>query len=101
MKVISARFYNLHQSWIYERIIKVDDHKLRVVIRRNAYDDQSYVRGYALDPVKLDWNCLVDKPIAGASCYSISYVLPVERANRLLFEKDADAVIEELKSIVF
>lgn len=95
---ISEQFYNAHQSWNYEVISQRHDGlKLKVSIRRNAYDDQSYVRGYALDPVHFKWNLIVDDCIEFANCAKASYVNKHENAEP--FEMDADNVFEKLTSI--
>ena len=98
MKQISERFYNSgqRQSWHYERIVDNGDLKLRVFIKRNAYDSQSYVRGYVLDGKK--WNCIVDRPIEGAACYNVSYLQKV--VDNHLFNVDADSVLRELVEIL-
>lgn len=98
MKQISQRFYMQGQSWNFERIVEQAGRKLRVAIRRNAYDDQSSVHGYALDPLQLKWNLLVDRPIMGAACQKASYV----RSNEPIapFEQDAKSVLEELAKIL-
>jgi hypothetical protein len=94
MTTISQQLYNLDQSWNYEKVVAVHDRlKLRVEIRRNAYDNQSYVRGHAFDPVHLRWNLLVDKPISTAACKEENYV---KKANPSVFEQDAKQVLKEL-----
>lgn len=94
---ISQRFYNARQSWIYEQIVAIGPRRLRILIRRNAYDEQSYLRGYALDPEKLAWNLLVDRPIEGAACKSVSYI---DAANQRPFDLDAEDVLKELQAIL-
>ena len=102
MDIITERFYNEHQSWIYEKVVKKGSLKLRVLIRRNSYDDQSYLRGYAFDAIHLQWNLLVDRPMKkeSAKCYEVSYVQPREKANLKSFQDDAMAVIGEMLQIV-
>lgn len=40
---ISYETWNQDQSWHYERVIKLGDHKLKVYGRHNAYRNQSYI----------------------------------------------------------
>ncbi len=103
---IATRFYNQSQSWNYEHIcetVRPRDSgrlKFRIVIRRNAYDCQSYLRGFVLDPMHLSWNLLVDRPIKGTHCQDVSYVQPEDKANKSAFERDAHEVLRELMQIV-
>jgi hypothetical protein len=105
MKTISERFYNLNQSWYYERIVEIKGVKLKVHIRRNAYDNQSHLNGLVFDPAAMKWNKIVHRPIEGAKCESASYVqdlkhhTPSLQVDKSLFIADADSIIEELKAI--
>jgi hypothetical protein len=98
MKKISQQFYNAHQSWYFERIVKHGKLKMRVDIRRNAYDFQSWVRGHIFDPVHMRWNLLVDRPIEGAKCAGANYVSTFEDIKP--FEADAESVLKELNELV-
>lgn len=40
---IDFRVWNQSQSWHYERIVRLGDHKLRIYGRHNAYQNQSYI----------------------------------------------------------
>ncbi len=85
---------------MYERIIACKLVRLRVLIRRNAYNVQSYVRGYALGSKESKWNLLVDRPIKGAACEGASYVENEEKADINSFKQDAKHVIDELIDIL-
>jgi hypothetical protein len=98
MTRISQQFYNSEQSWHFERIVKHGKLRMRVDIRRNAYDFQSWVRGYIFDPVHMKWNLLVDRPIEGAKCEQASYVRKVESIAP--FQADAESVLKELNELV-
>jgi len=105
MTEISERFWNSDQSWNFEKIVEHDGFKLRVLIRRNSYDEQSFLRGFALDPVHLQWNQLVHKPILGSRCYDVSYVNRNEGSgsdceSRLSCQQEATIIIDELLSIL-
>lgn len=96
---ISERFYNHQQSWNYDRIVVVNnDVRLRIKIRRNSYDEQSEIVGYALDETHRKWNQLVWRPIAGAACFDASYSRDNESVNP--FRKDAQSVLVELLAIL-
>lgn len=36
------RFYNVDQSWVYERFVRIGPKRLRIKVVRNAYDMQSF-----------------------------------------------------------
>jgi len=99
-EIISSQFFNQSQSWNYETIVRSAALKLRVHIRRNAYDDQSHIRGFVLDPVALKWNTLVDRPIGSGACSDVSYTSVESKADRPAFERDAAGVLAELLEIV-
>ncbi len=89
---ISEQFYNLHQSWNYVWIGERGGNKLK--IRRNAYDIQSYLRGYVFDPIQKNWNLLVDHPIMAAACSVVTYV--DRQPDIELFRRDSQGILEEL-----
>ena len=100
MKAISTQFFNQDQdqSWVYETIVDGSP-KLRVVVRRDGYDHQSYARGFALDPVHLKWNLLVDHAmVPGIQCYEVSHLN--KNISSDLFESTANSVLRELRRIV-
>lgn len=93
---ISERFYNQSQSWFYERIVDSGSYRFRVFIRRNAYDEQSFVRGYVFCSNTMQWNLIVDRPIIGAACEVSSYA---DKGRKELYQQDSDNVLNELISI--
>lgn len=90
---ISTKFFNQGQSWNYERIVKCavrgTPASLKVVIRRNAYDEQSYGRTYLWDGHK--WENVVDYPIGFLKCKSVSYV--AQKPSEKLFEEDFETLL--------
>jgi len=44
MKMLNERVWNSDQSWNLERVLSFGEHRLRLRIRHNAYDFQSYGR---------------------------------------------------------
>ena len=96
-KVISERFYKKSHSWRYERTVAVDDHRLLIDIKRNAYDEQSHAVVSRWSGS--EWKTVVMLPIELMSCQVVSYVHKEEQARRELFEQDADA-LAVVKSII-
>lgn len=99
-KLISDRCYLLSQSWYFERVIAyaspTRSFKLKVDIRRNAYDNQSHARVCQWDGTK--WQIVVDAPIAECECKKISYVSP--NVKSLDFEADSIRLLKEALQIV-
>lgn len=71
MKLIQEDFWNAHQSWCYEAITDHGGERLRVKIRRNAYDDQSSAicERWTGD----EWKQVVSRPIEHMACTAVSY----------------------------
>ena len=95
-KQISEKLYNANQSWCYDSIVKIDEHKLRVSIRRNAYDSQSYCKISRWDGTK--WHFITSKPIEQCKCSDASYV--VKKVNIKLFQMDAEELIKEATQVI-
>lgn len=95
-KVISEQFYNQNQSWYYVRIIEKDSHKMKVFIRRNAYDNQSCAQVERWDGTK--WQFVYDKPIMECQCKVVSYVQTDAKKDK--FSLDADELLKTAIQIV-
>lgn len=96
---ISTRFYNQTQSWYYVRTVAVDKSpskpgiRIKVEIRRNAYDEQSYGRTYLWSGSK--WELVVNSPIEGLRCEHASYVHNKYEVDCQAFERDAEDLLDE------
>ena len=97
---IDIRFYNLNQSWYFTRICEWNSHKLKVEIRRNAYDNQSYARCYKYDGNK--WYIVCSMPIAHCKCKDVTYVMKEERYPTMqeLFLLDSETLLDTAKQII-
>ncbi len=97
---VSSRCYKQTQSWWFERILKftspVQSFKLRIVIRRNAFDFQSYGHVDMWDGNK--WNNVIDVPITELESRKVDYVtLNVTERD---FENDCKSLLETALKIV-
>jgi hypothetical protein len=77
MEVIQNEVDNHGQSWNFAHIVKGNTgkggvYKLRIRIRRNAYDAQSYALAEHWNGYK--WHEVVRQAIDRCECQSISYV---------------------------
>jgi hypothetical protein len=69
---IDEQCYKRDQSWYYHSVIKVNGQSLKVEIRRNAYDIQSYANVSRWDGKQ--WSIVWKKPINACNCKSVSYL---------------------------
>lgn len=96
MVKITESCYKEHQSWWYRKVVIIDSHKLRVNIRRNAYDEQSYANVERWDGTK--WQVIHDLPITDCACKTVSYVM--ENITASSFAIDADNLISIAMNIL-
>jgi hypothetical protein len=95
-KLISMRTWKSDQSWNFQTIINFDGCKLKVEIRRNAYDNQSFARVKRWDGDQ--WNIVCSRPITECRCQSISYVS--KNITDVNFLKDADSLVDEAMAVI-
>lgn len=100
IETIAEQVYNAEQSWYFERIVKAGcwgSTKLRVKIRRNAYDDQSFARVYLW--TKTEWSLVAERPITDCECRRLSYTLRGGVSARD-FENDYAALIATALAVI-
>ena len=61
-------------SWYYESLWTLRGRKIKIYIRRNAYDFQNEARVSILVETKDQWNPLTSLPRTELKCNKISYV---------------------------
>jgi len=101
MKTISEKFYSSHgnQSKMYVVVVKLDsDEKLKVSIRKNAYNFQSHCTLSRWDGDK--WQHMVATPYADMLCNQESVPYWSQPQNIELYQQDAQNLIEEAKEIL-
>jgi len=70
---------------------------LRVDIRRNAYEFQSWARGYVFDHDAKKWNLLVNIPITQCQCLKVNYVKDAGMSD---FRDDDEQIVKEMLEIL-
>jgi len=91
---VEHRLFKRDQSWCYEAMWALCGHKLRVMVTRNAYDQQSFCKVQSFDLQALEWKFLCDLPFnKDLACFKVSWT--AEQPDQTLFEIDADIVIEK------
>lgn len=97
--VISTRVWKADQSWYFEHVVKFENQRqsvrLKVSIRRNAYDFQSYGRVYFWDGKQ--WNRIVDTPLVFLRCKQVSDL--DLNVNASAFEVDCERLLGEALKI--
>lgn len=88
------------QTWRYSCVRKIPGGpKLRIIIKRNAYDFQSlaYVEVFSLHELK--WNVIVEVPFTKAlKVHVVSYV---DRESKIdLFREDADMLFDRAMAVL-
>lgn len=96
MENISCKTWNSDQSWHHESVFKDKKHTLRITIKRNAYDNQSYANVKRWNGEK--WHEVCHRPIEYCVCRQISYVTRNIDAGDFVY--DVDSLLEEALAIV-
>jgi hypothetical protein len=69
-----ARVWNASQSWYFEALHEHGDTRIRIRIRRNAYDNQSFLIAEVWSPTTLSWNEATTLPMnADRQSHSVQY----------------------------
>ena len=97
--IISERCYNQDQSWYYERTAKFESPtqsvKLKVYIRRNAYDEQSCALVHLWSGQ--GWNLIVTAPISECLCKDVDWI--DKNVKPSFFTADCNRLIVEALKI--
>ena len=108
MKRRTERVYQGSQDWSYEAIWSGEGegpypvpHRLRVQIRRNAYDTQSWARCHRWDGTR--WELVASRTIGECASKVVSYVqsrAEVDRKGLPAFREDADVLLAEAAMVL-
>jgi len=99
MKRLTQKVWNAHQSWYYESLILLEDGtKVKVQIRRNAYDFQSFAQVSFFDQTTFKWREVAETPHPQMKCLNISYVQRGITAKD--FEEDEALLLSEARHLI-
>jgi hypothetical protein len=105
VKTISEKLYNRSgQRWDYSLIVDDIGTKLKIEISRGYTDDNSGLSGYIFNTNTQNWNQLVFSPMEkDKNTFTVFYQESSYGTKPAieLFRKDAEAIIDELKQIVY
>jgi len=93
---MTEKVWDANQSWYYQAVHKLYGRTLRVDIRRNAYDEQSWAKISLFDKETGNWNVIATNP--HMKCLHISYVQKNIKAN--VFLSDEDILLKEAKMLL-
>ena len=98
MKIIQSDFNNHNQSWSYTQIVEKEGKKLRVRIRRNAFDNQSHALAELW--AGTEWRQVISRPIEVMECRNVSYVLPLLHEDVCSFKQDTENLLKMAFEVV-
>lgn len=96
MKTISKTYSKGQQSHNYQEILDIDGLKLRIRIKRDAYDFQSHAIIEAFSKTDAKWNQVHFIPYPEIKM-NISYVCPASAAS---FKADRDELVRVAKALL-
>lgn len=103
--IINRNLSNGNQSWNYDEIVEVpsttlgNPDKLRVEIRRNSYDDQSFARVSFWTPA--GWSTVAALPIADCRCAAVSYTSKsLTMSQQEAFDLDSERLIDIAMAVI-
>lgn len=77
--LIDPKLYNHDQSWYYETLWELTKgnvlHKVKVEIRRNAYNFQSWGRAYFFSLASMQWNTVAETAGPELKCLDLCYAM--------------------------
>lgn len=103
----TQKVWQSQQSWNYEALhshakftpnVGSKDLKIRIRIKRDAYDSQSYALAEGFDPDRLKWQEIVSIPYPKMVCLKISYIADDVRAKDFL--EDEQTLLNEVKVLL-
>lgn len=93
-------FYNSQQSWFMKQHLEFKGKKLRVIIKRNAYEGQSSAIIQMLDPASGVWNTLASIPHSQMKANG-SYVLKaLSHSQSQSFIQDGRELVRQAKFLL-
>lgn len=93
-------FYNVEQSWYLKQHFEFKGFKVRIIVKRNAYDNQSSAIAQVLDVSVPKWNTIASIPYTQMMANG-SYVLKeLAQSQKQTFFLDADELKKQVEFIL-
>ena len=100
MSTIANRFSHQNQSHYLDRIVKVGKRKIRIHIRRNAYDHQSYAETSIWTDVGWRKVVYVRADNFPENVSGVSYTRPLNDFDQVAFGRFAEQILKETLQVV-
>lgn len=97
MRKLTQKIWKANQSWHYEALWQVNDRRIKISIRRNAFDEQNHCVAKMFDGDK--WNGIASTPHSRMNCNHLSYMQPNPPTVKD-FQTDEDILLAEVKMIL-
>ena len=97
LKVLERTMYNTRQSIHFKGMYELSGIKLRINIRKDSYDFQSYARVYVLNKEEREWNVLHSIPYPQMEAVKKN-VFHGRPADELTFS-ERTAINDDIKSL--
>lgn len=99
IKRLSEKLYSHDHSWNYETLWTLTrvpaSWKVKIEIRRNAYDGQSYGKAMVWSPERLCWNNVAWTAGPSLKCLTLSYV------QRVVTEQNKENLEADTRDLLF
>lgn len=100
-KQFSSTVWNANQSWNYESLHKIGEnaeHTVRISIRVNSHEFQSFVKAEIYSPETKQWNEIASMPFPKGRYLNVSYIN--ENCKENVFWFDRDQLLEKVVGIL-
>lgn len=98
--MIEVKTWKGQQSVHFQKLVKLNDFKVRLDIKRDSYAMQSYATASVFDPVKMDWNKLYSIPYPHMKTKE-GLMYGGEEITTVPFKDDSEALMAGITSILF
>lgn len=100
LKTIKENYFKGSQSMSFEGIYKLNDYKIKVEIKKDSYDAQSYGRIWIWK--NLEWSFIASIPYSQLNVVlnGIYYGSEITSNIKTIFEKDAKILIQDAINIL-
>lgn len=99
-QIIEVKTWKGTQSVHFRKIMKLNDYKIKIEIKRDSYDNQSSAVGYFFNPTKMEWVVVYSIPYPEIKTNS-GHIYRNDAIVSTMFTDDSVAVLKGITSILF
>lgn len=97
--ILEETYFELSQSACFRKIFKLNDFKIKVEIKRNTYDMQSYAIAYVYSPTEMKWNSVYSIPYTNMLSLKVDAYSKAE-LQKPLFVADVKTIEKQVELIL-